>query len=442
MRRERRSVGSVTRAAGALMAAALLLGGCGLFDDEEILEGERIRLRTEAPAAPGAFGGAALPQPQEIADWTQTNGAPSHNSGHLAGPASPAPAWSADIGAGNSSDSAITGAPIVVGGVVFAMDAAAEVSALDASSGAERWRTGLSPERESGREGFGGGLAFDGGRLFAATGFGEVVALDPASGEVAWRTSLGAPVRAAPAAAGGLIVAVTRDNRGFGLSAQTGEIIWRVPSVTSDAGVLGGASPALAGAFAFLPFASGELVAVDARSGRRLWSAVLSGGRRGLARAAISDVTGDPVVVGPLVVAANQAGRMVAIDARSGQRVWTRSIGAQGPIWAAGDTIFVTTDDSKLMRLSARDGTTIWETELPAFGDPEDRDDPISYSGPVLVEGRVLITSSEGELISFDGVSGEELGRTDLAGGSVTGPVVSGRTVFVLTDRGTLQALR
>ncbi|MBK0397820.1 PQQ-binding-like beta-propeller repeat protein [Limibaculum sp. M0105] len=442
MRGEWRSVGAVARTTAMVIAAAALLSGCGLFDDEEILEGERIRLRSESSAAPSNFGGAALPQPREIRDWTQTNGSASHNSGHLAGPASLAVAWSRDIGAGSSSESAITSAPIVVGGVVYAMDAAAEVSALDAASGTEKWRVDLSPEGESGREGFGGGLAASGGRIFAATGFGEVVSLDPASGEIAWRTPLGAPVRAAPAAEAGLVVAVTRDNRAFGLDAETGTPVWRVPSVTSDAGVLGGASPSLAGGLAFLPFASGELIAIEARSGRRLWSAVLSGGRRGLARAAISDVTGDPVVVGPYVIAANQAGRMVAIDARSGQRAWTRSVGAQGPIWAAGDTVFVTTDDSKLMRISARDGTTIWETELQAFDDPEDREDPISYSGPVLVEGRLLITSSEGELIAFDGVGGEELSRIDLAGGSITGPVVSGDTIFVLTDRGTVQALR
>lgn len=433
-----RPLGGLARMA----ALAAALAGCSLFDDEEIIEGERVRLRTEAAGDAAAVGGAALPQPRAIDNWTQTNGTASHNSGHLSGPASPAPVWRTDIGTGTSSESAITSAPIVVDGTVYAMDAAAELSALDAATGAERWRVDLSPETERGTEGFGGGLAADGGRIFATTGFGEVVALDAGSGEIAWRTTLGAPVRAAPGAAGGLVAVVARDNRAFGLDAQTGEIVWRVPSVTSDAGVLGGASPALAGGIAFLPFASGELVAVEARSGRRIWGAVLSGGRRGQARAAISDITGDPVLVGPYVIAANQAGRMVAIDARSGQRVWTRSIGAQGAIWAAGDTVFVTSDDSKLMRISARDGTTVWQTDLPAYDDPEDRDGPISYSGPVLVEGRVLITSSAGELIAFDGVAGQELSRIDLADGSITGPVLAGGTLFVLTDGGTVQAFR
>ena len=33
-------------------------------------------------------------------------------------------------------------------------------------------------------------------------------------------------------------------------------------------------------------------------------------------------------------------------------------------------------------------------------------------------------------------------GHWDFAGGSITGPVVAGGTIYVLTDRGTVQALR
>ena len=74
----------------------------------------------------------------------------------------------------------------------------------------------------------------------------------------------------------------------------------------------------------------------------------------------LSDLrSGDPVMVGPYVVAANQSGRMLAIDARNGQRVWTRNLGSVAPIWAAGDTIFLVSDDAKLMRVSTPShGTT------------------------------------------------------------------------------------
>lgn len=419
-----------------------LVAGCSLFEEEERLSGERISLR---PATPGPDSGRAeaapLPPAASLADWTQTNGNSGHNSGHLAGPSGLNPAWSADAGEGTSGDSALTAAPIVVGGVVYTLDAAATVSAFDASGGGVRWRADLAPEGEGGEEGFGGGLAADGGRIYATTGFGEVIALDT-GGAVIWRQSLGAPFRAGPAAAGGLVLAVTRDNRAFAFDGATGEVRWRLAGVSSDAGLLGGAAPALVQGLAVIPYGSGELVGVDPGSGRRIWTVILSGGRRGLARAAISDVTGDPVVVGPYVVAANQSGRMVAVDGRTGRRVWTRTIGATRPIWASGPALFVVSDEARLLRLDTATGQTVWEVELPAFEDMEDREDPITYSGPVLVGGRVLVTDSIGQLHDHDAVSGVGATR-DLGGaGADTGIVVAGGTAFVLDDDATLRAYR
>lgn len=432
---------SELRLIGGAMAMAGLLAGCGIFDDEDRLEGERVPIRD--PSVGGSvFTGQVPPIPpaQTNAAWTQTNGFPSHAAGHLQGPSTLTPAWRADAGSGGNDG--ITSAPVIAGGSVFTLDASAQVTSFDAGTGSRLWRTDLTPEGEDGEDGFGGGLALDGGALFATTGFGEIVALEPGTGEERWRYRAGAPFRAAPAAAAGLIVAVTRDNRAVAVSASTGELVWRLDGISSDAGLLGGASPAISGRLAVLPFASGEIIGVDVRSGRRVWSAVLGGARRGLARSAISDVTGDPVIIGRAVVAANQAGRMVAIDGQSGQRGWTRSVGSTGPIWADGRSLFLTGDDGSLMRLALNGGQTIWQVDLPAFEDEEDRQDPIAYSGPVLVGGRLLVTDTLGNLMAFDPMSGAELERISLSDGSTTGAAVAGGTVFVLSNDGTLQAFR
>ena len=169
---------------------------------------------------------------------------------------------------------------------------------------------------------------------------------------------------------------------------------------------------------------------------------MLGGARRGLARSAIADVTGDPVIVGRAVVAANQSGRTVAIDGQTGGRGWTRSIGGIGPLWAAGASIFMVSDDLHLTRLSLQTGQTIWSTELPAFEEPEDREYPIAYSGPVLAGGRVLVTDSTGNMLLFDPMTGEPAGSVELSDGSTTGAVVAGGTIYVLSSDATLQAFR
>lgn len=428
---------------GALTGLVLGLGGCGIFDNSEPpLEGERISLRDSESGLADQVIEAPVAEARSIGDWTQTNGNSAHNSGNIAGPAQLTRAWSVDAGTGTSSDSWITSPPIVSGGLVLVLDAEATVRAFDAQSGTLRWESDLAPEGEDGEEGFGGGLAADGGTVYAATGFGEVLALSQSDGEIRWRKGFDAPFRSAPAAGNGLVVAVTRDNRAFALSGQSGDVIWRHQGVASDTGLLGGASPAIAGGLVVVPYASGEMQGLDARSGRSAWNAILSGGRRGLARSSITDLTGGPVIAGPLVIAANQSGRMVAIEGRSGARVWTRAIGSLRPTWPVADTLFLMSDLNEMTRISVRNGQTLWRTQLPRFEDEEDLEDPITFSGPIVVAGRVLATNNLGEIWSFDAVNGKGEVVEEFSGGSRTGPIAANGTVYILTDGADLIAYR
>ncbi len=429
---------------GLCLGVALLMGGCGLFDEDDRLTGERLPVRQAiGEGAGGAVIERGLPPAAPLEAWTQTGANAAHLGGHVAGPIGFSKAWEADAGAGSSSDSLITAAPVAGGGAVFTLDAAAEVRAFDAGSGALRWAASLVPnEDEDGEEGFGGGLALAGDRLVATTGFGEIVALSTATGEVIWRRSFGAPFRAGPAVADGLIVAATRASQAFGVALADGSVLWRAQGVAADAGYLGGASPAIGGGGAVIPFPSGELVAHEARTGRRFWGAVITGGRRGLARSAITDLTGDPVILGPIVVSANQSGRTAALESASGRRVWTRTLGATRPIWAAGDTLWMVSDTADLLRLDARSGQTLWSRPLPAFEDEEDREDPITYSGPVLVSGQVIVTDSLGQIWSVDAITGQGGVVAELSDGARTGAVVASGTLFILDNDATLHAFR
>ena len=169
---------------------------------------------------------------------------------------------------------------------------------------------------------------------------------------------------------------------------------------------------------------------------------MISGGRRGFARAAISDISADPVIQGVAVIAGNSSGILTGIDGRTGRRGWTRTFGASGPVWVDGQTFYVMTDDAQLKRLSLQDGGTLWSVSLPEFEDPEDREDLIRYGGPVLAGGRVLVTSTEEQLMSFDPMTGAQTGAVEIDDLSGIGPVVAGGMVYVLTLDGELVALR
>ncbi len=442
-----------------LAALVAVFGLAACAEKELILPGEREPIRGEAVASIDALleGEPAegeeeaevellptpvvLPAAQANTNWTHKQGNADHLIGHVALGATLSRIWTADAGQGNAKRARMTGAPVVADGRVFATDAGARLSAFDLN-GRALWSIDLTPEDERSAPGTGGGASYADGKLYASTGYGEVLAIDPATGAVLWRRLLDAAIEAAPTIDGDRVVVVTRADVAYGLDADTGEAVWRVQGVGLGAGVVGGASPAIRGPVTVIPYRSGEVVAALTRSGRRVWSAAISGGRRGLVRATISDISGDPVIDNDLVYAANQAGRLVAIDRRSGERLWTAQEGALGPVVPVTDALFLVSDAGEVLRLDAASGEVIWRAALPIWENPKKRKAAIAHFGPVLAGGRLLVASSDGQLRSFDPTSGVQGTAVSVPGGAASAPAVAGSVLYVLSQSGDLHAFQ
>ncbi len=429
----------------------LVLGGCGVDDffgesEPPPLPGQRIAILTiERGIRPDpaiADVAVRLPEPYVNDDWAQPGGSAAHAMYHLSLSAKPRRVWSTDVGEGSGSVAQILAQPIVVGDRVYTMDARSLVSAFSTVNGNRIWRIDLEDEDED--EGyFGGGIAFDGGKLFVTTGFAKVIALDAGSGAVLWEHKAPAPIRGAPVISDGRVFAVTLDNQMVVIEAETGERLWNHVGVQETAGLLGSASPAVAGNTVIVPYTSGEIIAMLTDSGRVVWTENLSAIRRIDPLADIAQVRGLPVIDRDLVFAVSHAGRMLAVDLRQGVPAWQIELaGIQMP-WPAGDFIYVLTKDSQIVCLRRRDGRIRWVQPLPRFVDPDDPEDPIRWTGPVLAGDRLLVAGSHGEILSVSPYDGKPLGVLDLGGGGVAvSPVVANNSLYLLTHSGTLYALR
>ncbi len=105
----------------------------------------------------------------------------------------------------------------------------------------------------------------------------------------------------------------------------------------------------------------------------------------------LDDVAGRPVIDRDMVFAISHSGTMVAINLDSGQRVWSRDIGGIQTPWVAGDFLYVLTTENMILCLQRKDGRVKWVHQLPRWEDPDDKDEPIVWSGPVLVSDRLVV---------------------------------------------------
>lgn len=428
--------------------AAILgvVGALGACSNQEILEGDRIDIR-----APWGGGGVvenraqSISLPAQVANtgWTHRQGNNGARPQHPALAATPQLAWSTDIGAGDARRQRLSTEPVAADGRVYTLDADARLQAT-ASNGQVIWSTDITPDWGRRGSASGGGLAVSGNRVYVASAYAFLAAYDATTGEQIWQERFDAPLMGAPMVAGDQVFVSSGDSTLWSLDAATGRIAWTLAGTDSISIMSRTAAPALAGDLVIFPTQSGELRALRRANGASAWAAILAGRRVGAAYSNISSVTGDPVVDGNRLYAANQSGRLVAIDARSGDTLWSAREAAYSPVWPVGGSVFLVSDENRVIRLDAATGEPIWAQELPLFTDDRPRRQAQIFPqyGPVLAGGRLWVTSGDGALRGFDPVSGAIAAQIEVPGGAASGPIVMNRTLYVLARDGVLHAYR
>lgn len=435
---------------GLMLAATIALSGCGESgpslpsipglssligeSDKPPLPGERVSvLSSDTTASTGNVESkepVVLPAAQENASWSQPGGVASNAPGHLAYSGGAKTIWTDDAGAGSNSDGRITALPIVHGGKVFTLDREGRVTAFSMGGGTV-WKVNLAPDSEKAEGGFGGGLAAEGEKLYVATGFGTVVALNIGNGKPLWTKSLNVPIRASPTVASGKVFVVNSESELFALSAENGAQLWTSRGLPEGASVLSNVSPAVSGNTLVVSYASGEVVALDINSGQQRWTDSVTGGAVGPSLTTIGDAA-RPVIVDGVVFAASRAGRIIATNLKSGDRVWSRDIRAVQTPWVAGSSVFVVDTNSRMYALDRKSGKVKWTTTLPAAK---------GWSGPTLAGGKLWVASNKGLLVGVDATTGQVATQRDLENAVYISPIVANGRMFVLTDKARLIAM-
>ncbi|GAA3190186.1 hypothetical protein GCM10010486_68760 [Nonomuraea roseoviolacea subsp. carminata] len=330
-----------------------------------------------------------------------------------------APAPARERGWSFPTDAAVRTAPVVTGGVVYATSGDGTVSALDAATGAVRWRyrTGGSVED---------GHVVAHGIVYAAGSVGGLVALDAGTGRPRWSRKI--------IVSGHLVVAAGR------------LYLWtRHPAWSSKA----------------------ELVALDATSGKRLWSFEPAG----------DVLTPEPVLAGDVVLAGSDHGVLYALDPATGTVKERHRLGAEHDrilLLRAGTTVYATGSNGDVNALDTVSGKVRWRSRItgptsfrpvvadgtlyvgddegtthaldattgtPLWGFRAKGDQPMFQWSAAVADGLLYTVGRDRTLYALAPATGEIRWRLPLPGGRETGPVAADGTVYVSDREGTLYAL-
>ncbi|QFT32728.1 PQQ-binding-like beta-propeller repeat protein [Roseibium porphyridii] len=436
-------VSSMGRGPLAVIALSLALTGCGSVSDftqnvnpfnrEKILSGDRQPVFDGADPASEALGQSAKVGPATGGQsWTTAGGGLTNDPGNIAISVSGNRAWRTQVGTSGrgltSSALRISSRPVSDGSRIYLYKPNGEVVALS-TGGGRQWTANLRPEGER-DVGPGGGVTVAGGIVYAATSYRQLVALEAGSGREIWRADLDTPARGAPVAGAGHVFVVSQSNEVYALSQSDGSVAWSYAGVEETAGLLSAANPAISGNKVIVPFSSGEIMAIDIKSGEPEWIDGVSRGFRTLALSGLADVSASPVIAGNTVYATGVAGRTVAVDARSGQRRWEQDLGSVHTPVVSGNALFMVDLDDRMVALDLKSGEPLWATSLPR---PEKKKRRRNWAGPILANGALVAFSSDGQIAVVDAASGNTMLTQRTNADVYVTPIVAGGRVVVLT---------
>ncbi|MFZ1992415.1 MAG: PQQ-binding-like beta-propeller repeat protein [Alphaproteobacteria bacterium] len=260
------------------------------------------------------------------------------------------------------ADAPITStAAIIDGAAVFQSDANT-IYALAVSDGHELWHraTGASLPFEA-IAGFdvkddwdywsSSPLAYK-GRIYIGSGDGKVYALDAKTGDIKWSYATDGRVRSSPATDGKRIYAGNLDGEMFALEIRNGHPLWSFKARGNPIFPQGSivSSPALGGGKVYFGSRDFNLYALEAKSGKESWHQAVKN----------SWVPTTPAFSNGALYAGSADGRAVfAFDAKSGKQLWTNSLDSQllfsSPI-IAGNKVYAATTGGYVFALTAKDG--------------------------------------------------------------------------------------
>ena len=438
-------------AVAAALAMTTTLGGCKIFggggdkNPKTPVLGQRVSVLTAETGADvdPALEGVPVVAPAEQVnpEWPQPGGNATKSVGHVALGQALSVAWDRKI-AGSSSKARMGAGPVVGAGKVFVIDVNAVIHAFDLKTGAPVWTQALSDKDRNKASLFGGGVSYDNGKVYATNGVGDAGAFDAGTGKQLWKVRPGGPLRGAPSVGSGNVYVMSQDNQLYALKETNGEQIWSASGSLENAAVFGAAAPALGQGTVVAGFSSGELSAYRYENGRAVWQDSLSRTSITTSVASLVDIDASPVIDQGRVYAVGQGGRMVAMDILTGQRLWELNIAGTKTPWIAGEWLFVVTEDSKLLCIARNSGKVRWLTQLARYKNVKKKDKPIGWSGPVLAGGRLILTSTQGDVQNVAVADGAVGTSSKLNTTIYQAPIVADNTLIVLTDGGRLVAYR
>ena len=315
--------------------------------------------------------------------------------------------------------------PSVRGTTVFVAGSDGQVVRFD--DGLQTWS--VAPAKA-----LSGGVAANERMLVVGSLKGEVLAINTEDGSVMWRSQLGAEIVAPAAFSDDQVIVRTGDNRLFALDARDGRRSWVYQRPIPALSIRVTAAPVVVDRLVFAGYPGGKLIAVNAQSGQVVWEGTVALPKGATELDRMADVVASPVLGAKEICAVAHLGRVTCFDLIGGTQLWTRDVSSTAGLAIDHKSVYVSDDQGVVHAFDRVSGGTLWK---------QDKLQNRRLTGPFLNQGFVVVADDQGLLHVLDRENGAFRGRFSLEAGRIDSDLRAYEGGFVmLTRTGLLVAMQ
>jgi len=330
--------------------------------------------------------------------------------------------WKTQIGSG----SGLGFAPTIQNGAVYAATPDGAVVKVDLQSGGIVWRAMIDKRLSA-------GVGSDGKVTAVVTREGTVIALDE-SGQVKWRAQATSDVSIPPVVGYGVVVVRSGDYRVQAFNAETGDRIWSVQRPGPALTLRAAAQMIMVEGLVVSAIPGGKLIGINAVSGDVQWEGTVAIPKGSTDLERVIDVVGAPVLLGQVMCAASYQGRIVCFDVAAGGRpVWAKDFSSLTGLALDTQHVYAPNQMDIVTALNIQNGSVVWSQEAL-----KNR----KLTSPASVGAAVAIGDYEGFVHYMAQNDGRFLARVSVGGGAIRSPLLATpQGVLVQTGDGALVML-
>jgi outer membrane protein assembly factor BamB len=296
--------------------------------------------------------------------------------------------------------------PVIKDGTIFTFDTSGVLSAVDLESEKKLWKSRIFKKSflqnyKTPRIGYGDG------RLVVIGGSNQIAAADAVDGEILWSKSISSIPISNPVIGKNLTYVLSDNNKLYAFNSESGDLVFTHSGVSRSTAILGAADPVIIGDYLIVSYSSGEIYALNNKTGEALWSQDLNLNKATNSNFYLNDIDATPLVKDGVIYTIGNGGLMMAIEVKTGNYLWRKNIAGLTDFWGAGDFLFVINNDNKLLAISKKTGGIKWISQLPYLEDEDKIQTKFTYSGLVMAGGKLVISKADGEILIVSPVDGK-----------------------------------